>query len=165
MDTKTAFPGIDVKGKVVLAIRYEPIDDAGKSKFADKGYSDHATFTAKAKNAADHGAVALLIVNPANGEDRLMSLNSSAPASGPSRAIKRLSARRRHPPGAATWRGWGRSSKSDMETPSHRADHAEETGPCRHCQSPVPRSDHHWPLVTPSLSGSGARGDRGITSA
>jgi hypothetical protein len=60
------FEGVDVKGKVALALRYEPMDESGKSRFDPDGRTDHATFTAKAKAAAAHGAVALLIVNPPN---------------------------------------------------------------------------------------------------
>jgi hypothetical protein len=70
------FASIDVKGKVALALRFEPTDEKGKSKFTGSGYSDHATFTAKAKAAADHGAVALLVVNPPKGPDQLMFISA-----------------------------------------------------------------------------------------
>jgi hypothetical protein len=62
------FAGLDVKGKVVLALRFEPHDDDGKSRFvapnAGGPFSGEAAFTAKAKAAAHRGAVALLVVNP-----------------------------------------------------------------------------------------------------
>jgi hypothetical protein len=58
------FTKVDVKGKVALALRYEPMDDKGASRFDPNGRSDHASFTSKAKAAAERGAVALLIVNP-----------------------------------------------------------------------------------------------------
>ena len=62
------FAGVDVKGKVVLALRFEPHDDNGKSRFVDAKssgpYSAEAAFSAKAKAAAERGAVALLVVNP-----------------------------------------------------------------------------------------------------
>jgi hypothetical protein len=60
------FDGIDVKGKVALALRYEPHDGLGHSRFSeDKDeYSPAATLGRKAKAAADAGAVALVIVNP-----------------------------------------------------------------------------------------------------
>src|SRR5208337_5017915 len=60
------YAGVDVKGKVVIAMRYEPMDPRGQSRLAPRaslaGWSDHATFSAKVKNAADHGAAALLLV-------------------------------------------------------------------------------------------------------
>jgi hypothetical protein len=64
------YAGMDVHGKVVLAMREEPRDAAGKSRFAGQNqkWSDGVYFGAKAKNAAAHGAAALLIVTrPASG--------------------------------------------------------------------------------------------------
>jgi hypothetical protein len=58
------YAGLDVKGKAVLVMRFEPHNEEGKSRFSDKGYSDDATFKQKAKAAAERGAVALLVVNP-----------------------------------------------------------------------------------------------------
>ena len=60
------FEGVDVKGKVALALRYEPHDKDGHSRFSeDKDqYSPAATLGRKAKAAAEAGAVALVIVNP-----------------------------------------------------------------------------------------------------
>lgn len=58
------YAGIDVKGKVAVAWRFEPVDKDGKSKFAKDGWSDLAPLGEKAKNAAEHGAVALVLVNP-----------------------------------------------------------------------------------------------------
>src|SRR5581483_8955080 len=70
------YAGVDVKGKVVLAMRFEPVDEHGKSKFgANNGFdwSDDATFASKAKAAADHGVAALLLVTPPGvGPDLLM---------------------------------------------------------------------------------------------
>lgn len=58
------YAGVDVKGKVVLAMRFEPHNEQGKSRFDANGYSDAATFKSKATAAAERGAVALLVVNP-----------------------------------------------------------------------------------------------------
>lgn len=76
------FADVDVKGKIALAMRYEPTDDSGKSRFTPDGRSDQATFSAKAKAAADHGALALLIVNtPDDSEaDQLASMQRSGGA-------------------------------------------------------------------------------------
>lgn len=70
------YDGIDVKGKVVIAMRYEPMDSRGHSHLAPRGdvsgWSEHATFSAKTKAAADHGAIALLLVNPPDSEPDLL---------------------------------------------------------------------------------------------
>ena len=58
------YADIDAKGKIVIAWRFEPMDKDGKSKFAREDWSDLAHLDAKAKNAADHGAVALVLINP-----------------------------------------------------------------------------------------------------
>jgi len=67
------YDGIDVRGKVVIAMRYEPMDERGRSRLMPAtggmmGWSQHATLSAKTKAAADHGAVALLLVNPPESE-------------------------------------------------------------------------------------------------
>jgi Zn-dependent M28 family amino/carboxypeptidase len=66
------YAGVDVKGKIALAFRYEP----GQS--SQGGFSERATFKVKAKNAADHGAIALLIVNTSKNPDKLISLERSS---------------------------------------------------------------------------------------
>ena len=70
------YAGIDARGKIVLAMMKEPLDEKGVSRFArGRGaWSNSALFTTKAKNAADHGAVALLLVAPpaSGGGDSLM---------------------------------------------------------------------------------------------
>jgi hypothetical protein len=70
------YAGVDAHGKVVLAMREEPRDAAGKSKFAgtNQKWSDGVYFGAKAKNAEAHGASALLIVTRpgSGGADQVM---------------------------------------------------------------------------------------------
>jgi len=58
------YSGINVKGKVVLAMRFEPVDPKGKSRLGDNNYSINASLETKARTAADHGAVALILMNP-----------------------------------------------------------------------------------------------------
>jgi hypothetical protein len=69
------YAGIDVTGRAVVAMRYEPHDSEGESRFDKSGWSDAASLTTKAKTAAEHGAAALILVNPPehHGSDRLMS--------------------------------------------------------------------------------------------
>jgi hypothetical protein len=49
------YASIDVRGKIVLLLRYAP------DEFGEHGW--HATFIRKAQNAASHGALAVLVVN------------------------------------------------------------------------------------------------------
>ncbi len=58
------YAGVDVKGKVVLAMRFEPHDKDGHSRIGGQQWSENAALLRKAKVAADHGAVALLVVHP-----------------------------------------------------------------------------------------------------
>jgi aminopeptidase YwaD len=59
------YAGIDVNGKVVLAMRYEPHNTLGQSRFtANLNWSASSGLMVKAENAARHGAAALLLINP-----------------------------------------------------------------------------------------------------
>lgn len=63
------FAGIDVKDRVVLIMRWEPVDENGKSKWADEDFSRHAAIQRKVTNAADAGAKAVILVNAPTGHD------------------------------------------------------------------------------------------------
>lgn len=73
------YEGIDVKGKVVIAMRYHPEHDSSKSSF-----DMYSTYRQKAALARDKGAAAIIFVNgflPKNDEDLLMNLRyDGAPA-------------------------------------------------------------------------------------
>lgn len=58
------YAGVDLAGKIALAMRYEPHDANGKSRLNADGWSPDAALMRKAKTAADRGAVALLLVHP-----------------------------------------------------------------------------------------------------
>jgi Zn-dependent M28 family amino/carboxypeptidase len=71
------FAGMDVKGKVVLMMRFEPHDAEGKSRFdpEKKQLSAASALRNKVKTAVEKGAAAVLIVNPPKfhgDDDRLM---------------------------------------------------------------------------------------------
>ncbi|HLN84821.1 MAG TPA: PA domain-containing protein, partial [Candidatus Limnocylindrales bacterium] len=58
------YGGVDVKGKVVVVLRYEPPPRDNKSPFRKAPYySIHATLRTKANNARDHGALAMILVD------------------------------------------------------------------------------------------------------
>jgi Zn-dependent M28 family amino/carboxypeptidase len=57
------YAGLDVKGKIVLILRFEPQDQDEKSVFAGKNRTRHATFESKASNAKMHGAKAVIFAD------------------------------------------------------------------------------------------------------
>ncbi len=56
------YAGLDVKGKTVLLLRYEPGEADAKSPFNGKRHTLHAQFPTKVRNAVRNGAAAVLIV-------------------------------------------------------------------------------------------------------
>jgi hypothetical protein len=66
------YRGVDVRGKVVMLLRYVPGQALDRGPFEKDGW--HATFVRKAENAAAHGAAAVIIVNGPlhHREDRLI---------------------------------------------------------------------------------------------
>lgn len=57
------YAGVNVAGKVALALRFEPHDAQGQSRLDPQRWSEHAWLEKKARVASDHGAAALLIVH------------------------------------------------------------------------------------------------------
>jgi len=58
------YAGLDVKGKIVLVLRYEPPPKDEKSPFQNAPrYSSHAALYTKAANARDHGAAGMILVD------------------------------------------------------------------------------------------------------
>jgi hypothetical protein len=71
------YAGIDVKDEIVVLLRYEPPSFAGKN--GNSGMTQHSQLVAKAINARNHGAKAVVIVNgklPAGEEDVLTRFGS-----------------------------------------------------------------------------------------
>lgn len=60
------YAGVEVKGKIVLCLRHEPQENDKDSVFLGSMHTRHASFVAKAKNAEEHGAAALLLVTDPN---------------------------------------------------------------------------------------------------
>jgi hypothetical protein len=59
------YAGIDVRNKIVLAMRFEPHNQNGQSRFTNSlEWSAASALMVKAENARQHGAAALLLVNP-----------------------------------------------------------------------------------------------------
>ncbi|HMO27426.1 MAG TPA: M20/M25/M40 family metallo-hydrolase, partial [Tepidisphaeraceae bacterium] len=58
------FADVDVTGKIVVAMRYEPHDAEGNSRWGGASNTRHATLLQKARAAHEAGASALILVNP-----------------------------------------------------------------------------------------------------
>ena len=57
--------GDDLTGKIALVLRYEPLDAHGESKWGRNGeWSDYASLPSKMQAAQEHGAAAVILVNP-----------------------------------------------------------------------------------------------------
>jgi hypothetical protein len=58
------YEGVDVKDKIVIVLRYEPPPKNDRSPFRKAPqYSNHAALRAKANNAREHGAAAMILVD------------------------------------------------------------------------------------------------------
>lgn len=75
------YAGIDVKDKIVVAIRYEPASFAAKA--GNQGMTRHSQLVTKAINARNHGAKALILVNGKLGDGEEDLLTRFGSVSGP----------------------------------------------------------------------------------
>jgi hypothetical protein len=74
------YAGIDVQGKIVVVLRYEPPPKDANSPFRKyPNYSIHAALRTKVNNARDHGAVGMILVDLRDSGDsqELISTRSS----------------------------------------------------------------------------------------
>lgn len=91
------YAGMDVKGKIVVVLRYEPPPKDGRSPFRKAPrYSRHAALRAKATNARNHGAAGMILVDLASieeGEKELIPLRRTAARSDSGLVIVQVSRR------------------------------------------------------------------------
>jgi len=80
------YAGVDVKGKVALAMASEPCDEKGRSRLVGNARSGYSSPSTKARIAADRGAVALILVHPPKHKEP-ESLPQFRPRSGSAAAI------------------------------------------------------------------------------
>ena len=74
------YAGVDVKGKIVLVLRYEPPPQNESSPFKKyPEYSMHSALRTKALNARDHGALGMILVDlhRTSAEQELLPIQSS----------------------------------------------------------------------------------------
>ncbi len=70
MDGYVSYPdGTDLTGRIALVLRFEPMTEAGKSRWASDGWSPSAALEAKISAAAARGAAAVILVNPPGADD------------------------------------------------------------------------------------------------
>ncbi len=62
-------PGANMRDKAALIFRYEPMDELGRSLWADKDWSPHSVLTRKISAAVRRGAAAVIIVSPPGADD------------------------------------------------------------------------------------------------
>lgn len=75
------YAGLDVKGKIVVVLRYEPSGFAEKT--GNHGLTQHSFFVTKAINARNHGARAVIVVNGKLGDGEEDLLTRFGSVSGP----------------------------------------------------------------------------------
>lgn len=57
------------EGKIVLTLAYEPMDEQGRSRWSEEGFSHHARLSHKASALIRRGAAGVLIVKPPHADD------------------------------------------------------------------------------------------------
>ena len=78
------YAGLDVQGKVVVLLRYEPTGFAAKG--GHQGLTQHASLITKAINARNHGAKAVVVINGKLGDGEEDLLTRFGTVSGPENA-------------------------------------------------------------------------------
>lgn len=66
----TSFPdNLDLAGKIALVLRFEPMNDAGRSLWAEQGWSPQASLDAKLRALARRNAAGVILVNTPGAAD------------------------------------------------------------------------------------------------
>jgi hypothetical protein len=78
------YAGLDVQGKIVVLLRYEPTGFAAKG--GHQGLTQHASLVTKAINARNHGAKAVVVINGKLGDGEEDLLTRFGTVSGPENA-------------------------------------------------------------------------------
>lgn len=68
----------DFTGKAVMFFRYEPLDEKGKSKWAERRFSEHSGVLTKIEEITKRGAAAIIMVAPPGAVDGRTSMESVA---------------------------------------------------------------------------------------
>ena len=77
-DGYTSFgKSVDLAGKVVLFLRYEPLDESGRSRWADRRFSNSSNMRGKLDALAERNPAALILVNPPECRDGAKGLEAT----------------------------------------------------------------------------------------
>lgn len=81
-DGYKGFPdGTDLKGKIALVLRFEPMKEDGTSKWSDRGWSPSSGLAAKLAAVSSRGAAGIIVVNAPGAKDprmgRLATINET----------------------------------------------------------------------------------------
>ncbi|MSR18741.1 MAG: M28 family peptidase [Phycisphaerales bacterium] len=78
-DGYTSFePNCDLTGRIAMFFRYEPLDDAGASQWADRRFSEFAAMSPKMDALQARGAAGVIMVTPPDARDGRKRLESTA---------------------------------------------------------------------------------------
>ncbi|TVQ53090.1 MAG: M28 family peptidase [Phycisphaerales bacterium] len=66
----------DLTGRIVIMLRYEPLDEEGRSRWADRRFSEHAALAPKFRALSQRGAAGIIMVNPPNAFEGASGLES-----------------------------------------------------------------------------------------
>ncbi len=61
--------GTKLDGKIAIMLRFEPMDDEGKSKWSESGWSPAAALDAKVRKVERAGAAGIILINPPGAAD------------------------------------------------------------------------------------------------
>jgi hypothetical protein len=68
----------DLTGRIALLLRYEPLDEDGKSRWSPRRFSPRAGIAPKMRAVAERGAAGILLVNPPGAVDGAVGLEDEA---------------------------------------------------------------------------------------
>ncbi|HLO39633.1 MAG TPA: M28 family peptidase [Phycisphaerales bacterium] len=83
-DAYASYPaGTDLTGKIAIVMRFEPMNEQGKSKWDERGWSYNAALEPKIQQAVKRGAAGVILVSPPGADDeratRLETLENTKP--------------------------------------------------------------------------------------
>ena len=78
----------DLTGRIALVLRYEPLDESGRSRWSERRFSQFAGLSAKFRSLARRGAAGIMLVTPPAATDAVPGLVDLAGSAGFGRAME-----------------------------------------------------------------------------
>lgn len=66
--------GADLKGRIAMVFRYEPLDERGRSKWASRRFSEFSAMTTKIDALVERGVAGIILVSPPGARDGKVAL-------------------------------------------------------------------------------------------